>query len=54
MSVQEFHPLSKYIRRGSQPHTHCSGCGNGMIAQSFLRAVDDREFRKRRLSASQV
>jgi 2-oxoglutarate ferredoxin oxidoreductase subunit beta len=40
MSGQELHPLSKYIRKGAQPHTHCSGCGNGIIAQSFLRAVD--------------
>jgi len=40
MPAQELHPLSKYIRKGAQPHTHCSGCGNGIIAQSFLRAVD--------------
>jgi len=40
VSGQELHPLSKYIRKGAQPHTHCSGCGNGIIAQSFLRAVD--------------
>jgi 2-oxoglutarate ferredoxin oxidoreductase subunit beta len=40
MPAPELHPLSKYIREGAQPHTHCSGCGNGIIAQSFLRAVD--------------
>ncbi len=40
MSNNESHPLAKYIRKGGQPHTHCSGCGNGIVAQSFLRAVD--------------
>jgi 2-oxoglutarate ferredoxin oxidoreductase subunit beta len=49
MSVPELHPLSKYIRKGSQPHTHCSGCGNGMIAQSFLRAVDDLGIPKEKI-----
>lgn len=49
MSVQIAHPLSKYIRKGAQPHTHCSGCGNGIIAQSFLRAVDEVGLDKRKL-----
>jgi 2-oxoglutarate ferredoxin oxidoreductase subunit beta len=49
MSAQELHPLSKYIRKGSQPHTHCSGCGNGMIAQSFLRTVDELGIPKEKL-----
>lgn len=40
MPGNERHPLTKYIRKGAQPHTHCSGCGNGIVAQSFLRAVD--------------
>lgn len=40
MPGNESHPLTKYIRKGAQPHTHCSGCGNGIVAQSFLRAVD--------------
>jgi len=49
MSGQELHPLSKYIRKGAQPHTHCSGCGNGIIAQSFLRAVDAAGIPKEKL-----
>jgi len=49
MSAQELHPLSKYIRKGAQPHTHCSGCGNGIIAQSFLRAVDAVSIPKEKL-----
>lgn len=49
MSVEMAHPLSKYIRKGAQPHTHCSGCGNGIIAQSFLRAVDEAGIPKQKL-----
>jgi len=41
LSSNESHPLAKYIRKGAQPHTHCSGCGNGIVAQSFLRAVEE-------------
>jgi len=47
--VEIAHPLSKYIRKGAQPHTHCSGCGNGIIAQSFLRAVDEVGLPKQKL-----
>jgi 2-oxoglutarate ferredoxin oxidoreductase subunit beta len=49
LSAETAHPLSKYIRKGAQPHTHCSGCGNGIIAQSFLRAVDEAGIPKKRL-----
>lgn len=41
MSSIEGHPLAKYLRKGSRSQTHCSGCGNGIIAQSFLRAIDE-------------
>jgi len=41
LSAQMAHPLSNYIRKGAQPHTHCSGCGNGIIAQSFLRTLHE-------------
>ena len=30
----------KYIRERALPHTHCPGCGNGIVAQCFLRAID--------------
>ena len=49
MSSDESHPLAKYIRKGAQPHTHCAGCGNGIIAQSFLRAVDQAGIPMRRM-----
>ena len=41
MSSVDSHPLAKYLRKGSRSHTHCSGCGNGIVAQSFLRAIDE-------------
>jgi 2-oxoglutarate ferredoxin oxidoreductase subunit beta len=31
----------KYVRERAIPHTHCAGCGNGIVAQCFLRAVDE-------------
>jgi len=34
------HPLMKYIRPGFFT-TSCPGCGNGIIAQSVLRAIDE-------------
>jgi 2-oxoglutarate ferredoxin oxidoreductase subunit beta len=43
------HPLSKYIRKGAQTHTHCPGCGNGIIAQSFLRAIDKAGISKEKI-----
>lgn len=34
------HPLKKYFR-GEIGYTTCSGCGNGIISQSILRAIDE-------------
>ncbi|MDD5690007.1 MAG: thiamine pyrophosphate-dependent enzyme [Caldisericia bacterium] len=34
------HPLRKYFR-GEINYTNCSGCGNGIIAQAILWAIDD-------------
>ncbi|GAH37416.1 unnamed protein product, partial [marine sediment metagenome] len=34
------HPLKKYFR-GEINYTTCSGCGNGIISQSILRAIDE-------------
>lgn len=36
--------MAKYIRKGAETQTHCSGCGNGIVAQSFLRAVNQAEI----------
>ena len=35
------HPLIKYVRPGYLSTTTCSGCGNGIVAQSVLRAIDE-------------
>ncbi len=34
------HPLSKYFRSGIS-YTTCPGCGNGIVSQSLLRAIDE-------------
>ena len=34
------HPLTKYIRPSARHTTNCPGCGNGIAAQSILRAID--------------
>jgi 2-oxoglutarate ferredoxin oxidoreductase subunit beta len=49
LSNVEGHPLAKYLRKGSQSHTHCSGCGNGIVAQSFLRAIDETGISMRKV-----
>jgi len=39
MSAQ--HPLHKYIRPSAITTANCPGCGNGILAQAILRAVDE-------------
>lgn len=40
MSLLE-HPLRKYTRPHLERTTTCPGCGNGIIAQAILRAIDE-------------
>jgi len=35
------HPMMKYIRPGAEQTTMCPGCGNGIVAHSALRAIDE-------------
>ena len=35
------HPFVKYIRPSALRTANCPGCGNGILAQAFLKAVDD-------------
>ena len=35
------HPFDKYIRPSAKISANCPGCGNGILAQAFLQAVDD-------------
>ncbi|MEM3613272.1 MAG: thiamine pyrophosphate-dependent enzyme [Candidatus Bathyarchaeia archaeon] len=37
----EQHPLSKYLRAAMMPHIWCSGCGNGIILNAFVQALDE-------------
>lgn len=34
------HPLARYIRPSARRTTNCPGCGNGIVAQAILRAID--------------
>ena len=34
------HPMARYLRPGRELTTFCPGCGDGMIAHSVLRAID--------------
>ena len=40
MSVTE-HPLKKYTRSHVTRTTTCPGCGNGIVTQAILRAIDE-------------
>jgi len=45
MSETRLHPLiAKYARKGAQRQLHCAGCGNGIIAQCMLRAIDELDL----------
>jgi len=35
------HPLGKYIRPSAKTTANCPGCGNGILAQSILRAIEE-------------
>lgn len=42
MSVTAFeHPLARYIRPSAKTTANCPGCGNGILAQSILRAIEE-------------
>lgn len=41
MVTEISHPLSKYLREAMMPHIWCSGCGNGIILNCFVQAVDE-------------
>ena len=39
--MNAIHPLRKYMRPEVTRTTFCPGCGNGIITQSLLRAIDE-------------
>lgn len=40
MSITE-HPFASYLRAEMMPHIWCPGCGNGIILNAFIRALDE-------------
>ncbi|MDI6690382.1 MAG: 2-oxoacid:ferredoxin oxidoreductase subunit beta [Candidatus Bathyarchaeota archaeon] len=38
------HPFAKYLREAMMPHIWCSGCGNGIILNCFVQAVDELQM----------
>lgn len=42
-TAQEFsrHPLARYLREERFPHIWCAGCGNGIILNCFVKALDE-------------
>jgi len=41
MSVKLMHPLQSFLRKGMIPHIWCKGCGNGIILNCFVKALDE-------------
>jgi len=40
--VQEVaHPFAKYLRSAMMPHIWCPGCGNGIVLNCFIHALDE-------------
>ncbi len=35
------HPFAKYLRTRMMPHIWCSGCGNGIVLNCFVHALDE-------------
>ena len=38
------HPFAKYLRAVMMPHIWCSGCGNGIILNAFVHALDEMQM----------
>lgn len=45
MTVMSYeHPLAKYIRPSAKITANCPGCGNGILAQGILQAIEELGF----------
>ncbi|MEM3695252.1 MAG: 2-oxoacid:ferredoxin oxidoreductase subunit beta [Candidatus Bathyarchaeia archaeon] len=44
MTTEVEHPLSRYLRKAMMPHIWCSGCGNGIILNCFVQAVNELQM----------
>lgn len=38
------HPFAKYLRAAMMPHIWCSGCGNGIILNAFVHALEELQM----------
>lgn len=38
------HPFARYLRAAMMPHIWCSGCGNGIILNAFVHALDELQM----------
>lgn len=38
------HPLESFLRRNTIPHIWCEGCGNGIILNCYVRALDELDL----------
>jgi 2-oxoglutarate ferredoxin oxidoreductase subunit beta len=41
MVQKSVHPFAKYLRTEMMPHIWCAGCGNGIILNCFVHALDE-------------
>lgn len=42
--TEAVHPLHRYVRPSVTSSTNCPGCGNGIVVQSILRAIDELDM----------
>jgi 2-oxoglutarate ferredoxin oxidoreductase subunit beta len=38
------HPFLKYLRKAMMPHIWCPGCGNGIVLNCFVHALDELQM----------
>jgi len=41
---EELHPLERFLRHEMIPHIWCEGCGNGVILNCFVRALEEMKI----------
>jgi len=41
MVRESVHPFAKYLRAEMMPHIWCAGCGNGIVLNCFVHALDE-------------
>ncbi len=44
MSEEMVHPLESFLRKEMIPHIWCEGCGNGIILNCYVKALDELDL----------